>query len=56
MGEYEAGKEKITVYSLQKARLHHWSGPHFFMSHLIFFSFRSTTFMVEQPFEENLVE
>ncbi len=23
--EYEAGKEKITVYSLQKTRLHHWS-------------------------------
>ncbi len=22
-GEYEAGKEKITVYSLQKTRLHH---------------------------------
>ncbi len=22
--EYEAGKEKITVYSLQKTRLHHW--------------------------------
>ncbi len=24
MSEYEAGKEKITVYSLQKTRLHHW--------------------------------
>ncbi len=24
MGEYEAGKEKITVFSLQKTRLHHW--------------------------------
>ncbi len=23
-GEYEAGKEKITVYSLQKTRLHQW--------------------------------
>ncbi len=23
-GEYEDGKEKITVYSLQKTRLHHW--------------------------------
>ncbi len=23
-GEYEAGKEKITVYLLQKTRLHHW--------------------------------
>ncbi len=22
--EYEAGKETITVYSLQKTRLHHW--------------------------------
>ncbi len=25
--EYEAGKEKITVYSLQKTRLHHCSAP-----------------------------
>ncbi len=25
--EYEAGKEKITVYSLQKTRLHHCAKP-----------------------------
>ncbi len=35
---------------------HRESGPHFLTSHPIFFSFRSTTFMAEQPFEENLVE
>ncbi len=26
-GEYEAGKEKISVYSLQKTRLHHCYRP-----------------------------